>query len=57
MRVFNADGSEPSMRGNGLRCVARYAIDELGKAKMVIETMKVDLQVEKTEDILRNSYV
>ena len=27
MRVFNADGSEASMCGNGLRCVARYAID------------------------------
>jgi diaminopimelate epimerase len=51
MRVFNADGSEASMCGNGLRCVARYAIDELGKEKMVIETMKVDLQVEKTEEI------
>lgn len=51
MRVFNADGSEASMCGNGLRCVARYAIDVLGKEKMVIETMKIDLQVEKTEDI------
>lgn len=51
MRVFNADGSEASMCGNGLRCVARYAIDVLGKEKMAIETMKVDLQVEKTEDI------
>lgn len=51
MRVFNADGSEASMCGNGLRCVARYAIDELGKENMLIETMKIDLQVEKTEDI------
>lgn len=25
MRVVNADGSEPEMCGNGLRCVARYA--------------------------------
>ena len=51
MRVFNADGSEASMCGNGLRCVARYAIDVLGKEEMVIETMKIDLQVEKTEEI------
>lgn len=51
MRVFNADGSEASMCGNGLRCVARYAIDVLGKENMVIETMKIDLQVEKTDDI------
>lgn len=53
MRVFNADGSEASMCGNGLRCVARYAIDVLEKEKMVIETMKIDLQVEKTEDIFK----
>ncbi|HWP96201.1 MAG TPA: diaminopimelate epimerase [Syntrophomonadaceae bacterium] len=25
MRIFNADGSEPEMCGNGIRCVARYA--------------------------------
>ncbi len=25
MRIFNADGSEPEMCGNGLRCVAKYA--------------------------------
>lgn len=51
MRVFNADGSEASMCGNGLRCVARYAIDKLGKETMLIETMKIDLHVEKTADI------
>ena len=27
MRMFNADGTESSMCGNGLRCVARYVID------------------------------
>lgn len=51
MRVFNADGSEASMCGNGLRCVARYANDVLGLDKMMIETMKVNLLVEKTDDI------
>lgn len=30
MRVFNADGSEPEMCGNGVRCVARFARDRLG---------------------------
>lgn len=25
MRIFNADGSEPEMCGNGIRCVAKYA--------------------------------
>jgi diaminopimelate epimerase len=27
MRMFNADGSEPEMCGNGIRCVAKYAFD------------------------------
>ncbi len=27
MRIFNADGSEAQMCGNGLRCLARYAYD------------------------------
>ncbi len=27
MRMFNADGSEPEMCGNGLRCVAKYVYD------------------------------
>src|SRR6059036_3005945 len=27
MRMFNADGSESEMCGNGVRCVAKYAYD------------------------------
>src|ERR1700733_1288083 len=27
MRMFNADGSESEMCGNGIRCVAKYAFD------------------------------
>jgi diaminopimelate epimerase len=27
MRIFNADGSESEMCGNGVRCVAKYSID------------------------------
>lgn len=52
MRVFNADGSEASMCGNGLRCVARYVCEKLNVTKAVIETMKVNLQVEKEADLL-----
>ncbi len=40
MRMFNADGSEGEMCGNGIRCVAKYAYDH-GRAKanpMSIET-------------------
>lgn len=51
MRVFNADGSEASMCGNGLRCVARYVCEKLDKTDAVIETMKADLQVKKQEDL------
>jgi diaminopimelate epimerase len=51
MRVFNSDGSEASMCGNGLRCVARYVLakSKLNKAK--IETMKVDLIVQTEPSI------
>ncbi|GLB61121.1 diaminopimelate epimerase [Cytobacillus sp. NCCP-133] len=52
MRVFNPDGSEASMCGNGLRCVARYVCELLGLEEAIIETMKADLQVKKQEDIL-----
>ncbi|MCM3724220.1 diaminopimelate epimerase [Neobacillus cucumis] len=51
MRVFNADGSEASMCGNGLRLVARYICELKGLEKAVIETMKANLKVMKQEDI------
>ncbi|NMD69980.1 diaminopimelate epimerase [Bacillus sp. DNRA2] len=51
MRVFNADGSEASMCGNGLRCVARYVCEKLKVTSAVIETMKANLQVEKEADL------
>ena len=40
MRMFNADGSEAEMCGNGIRCVAKYAFDHgLAKANpMRVET-------------------
>jgi diaminopimelate epimerase len=40
MRMFNADGSEAEMCGNGIRCVAKYAFDHgLTKANpMRVET-------------------
>lgn len=51
MRVFNADGSEASMCGNGLRLVARYICDWLQLKEAVIETMKADLKVSKQRDL------
>ena len=51
MRMFNADGSESEMCGNGLRCVAKYVYDHgiARKPRLAIETgrgvLSVDLEV------------
>src|SRR3989440_627795 len=51
MRMFNADGSESEMCGNGLRCVAKYVYDHgiARKDRLTIETgrgiLTVDLEV------------
>ncbi|MCE9529900.1 MAG: diaminopimelate epimerase [Planctomycetes bacterium] len=48
MRMFNADGSESEMCGNGLRCVAKYVYDHgiANKEKLTIETGRGILSVE-----------
>ncbi|HZG71279.1 MAG TPA: diaminopimelate epimerase, partial [Chondromyces sp.] len=51
MRIFNSDGSEASMCGNGLRCLGRYVSGLLGKKEFIVETMKADLQVAHVEDL------
>jgi diaminopimelate epimerase len=40
MRMFNADGSEAEMCGNGVRCVAKYAWDHrlVDKKEITVET-------------------
>ena len=51
MRIFNKDGSEGKMCGNGIRCVAKYLYDNglvSGKNDIKIET----LSGIKTLDIL-----
>ncbi|MFF5994728.1 diaminopimelate epimerase [Lysinibacillus sp. KU-BSD001] len=53
MRVINADGSEASMCGNGLRCVARYVCEKLGVDEAVIETMKANLRVKKEQPLFK----
>ena len=52
MRMFNADGSEAEMCGNGVRCVAKYVYDHgiAKKASLKIETgrgvLNLDLEIE-----------
>jgi diaminopimelate epimerase len=52
MRMFNADGSEAEMCGNGIRCVAKFAYDRrlTEQNPMKIETgngiLSVDLKVD-----------
>ncbi|UOR13069.1 diaminopimelate epimerase [Halobacillus amylolyticus] len=51
MRMFNSDGTEAEMCGNGLRCVARYIIEETGKEAVEIETDKAVLAVSQVKPI------
>lgn len=52
MRMFNADGSEAEMCGNGLRCVAKYVYERgiAARDRLVVETgrgaLELDLRVE-----------
>jgi diaminopimelate epimerase len=48
MRMFNADGSEAEMCGNGIRCLAKYVYDHglVRKAPLKIETARGVLTVE-----------
>ncbi|KRM96527.1 diaminopimelate epimerase [Liquorilactobacillus aquaticus DSM 21051] len=50
MRVINADGSEASMCGNGIRTVARYLNEKSGLDEFKVETMYADLEVKKSEN-------
>ncbi|AUJ30047.1 diaminopimelate epimerase [Liquorilactobacillus hordei] len=54
MRVINADGSEASMCGNGIRTVARYLSEQNNLTDFKIETMYADLEVKKAKDFAPN---
>ena len=52
MRIFNADGSEPEMCGNGIRCFAKYLYDSgyVPKEEMTVETLAGILTVKLSVD-------
>ncbi|MBN2796039.1 MAG: diaminopimelate epimerase [Clostridia bacterium] len=45
MRIFNRDGSEPEMCGNGLRCFARHILEQENLITATIETLKASYEV------------
>jgi len=55
MRIFNPDGSEPEMCGNGIRCFARYVYDTgyIQKDSMTVETLAgiltINLEIENRQ--------
>ena len=54
MRVFNPDGSEAEMCGNGSRCVALYAADKkIAQTEMTIETVAGVLNAAVNGDMVR----
>lgn len=55
MRIYNADGSEAEMCGNGIRCVGKYVYDFglTDKTTIKIETGTHDFGY-KDQDVLRN---
>ena len=52
MRIFNSDGSEAEMCGNGIRCVAKFIHDKglSPKDKLAIETLAGTKKVKLIED-------
>ncbi|MEJ6348272.1 diaminopimelate epimerase [Holzapfeliella sp. He02] len=54
MRVINADGSEASMCGNGLRTVARYLSEKHQQSEFKVETLNAHLTVKKQADLAQN---
>ncbi len=50
MRIFDPDGSEADMCGNGIRCAASYLCEKTGKSKVIIETRAGLREVVKVND-------
>lgn len=54
MRIFNSDGGEAEMCGNGIRCLKKY-LCELGieNPSLSIETQKSQIQIEDAEGLVK----
>lgn len=59
MRIFNADGSEAEMCGNGIRCLAKFALDEkfLNAKSFSIETKAGIKHIEVLENCTESAVV
>jgi diaminopimelate epimerase len=55
MKIYNADGSEVEMCGNGIRCFAKYIWDRKlsGKPVLEVETLAGIIRPERTKDLVR----
>ena len=53
MRIFNADGSEAEMCGNGVRCMAAFAAREgIAGSRMVMETIAGPIGASVQDDVV-----
>lgn len=56
MRIFNADGKEAEMCGNGLRCLAKYLEElKIPAQNYAIETMNQNLNIAFVKDLVQTS--
>ncbi|MFH1190162.1 MAG: diaminopimelate epimerase [Candidatus Omnitrophota bacterium] len=54
MLIFNPDGSQAQMCGNGSRCVALYAVTaKIAKSEMTIETLAGELKARVDGDLVK----
>jgi diaminopimelate epimerase len=52
MRMYNPDGSEAEMCGNGLRLVGRYLAERTGQTEVQVATLRGPLTVRELPDLL-----
>ena len=54
MRIFNSDGSEPEMCGNGIRCLAKFVADIDGADAAKEPTYRIDTKAGVMQPTLRS---